>query len=96
MTWHKVDKYIPMKPSVAAYQRGGGKGSRVFETGELDGFYVDKELDRAVHITFEQREVIVIDIYNTAQAAHEPVGETLGIIEFNLDTGEAKFFRDGR
>ncbi len=49
-----------------------------------------------VHITFEKKEIIVIDIYDTAQAAHKPVGETIGIIELNLDTGEAKFFRDGR
>lgn len=96
MTWHKVDKYIPMAPSVATYRRGEKKGSRVFRMGELDGFYVDNELDRTVHITFEKKEVIVIDIYDTARAAHKPVGETIGIIELNLDTGEAKFFRDGR
>ncbi len=96
MTWHKVDKYIPMEPSVATYRRGEKKGSRVFRMGGLDGFYVDNELDRTVHITFEKKEIIVIDIYDTAQAAHKPVGETIGIIELNLDTGEAKFFRDGR
>ena len=96
MTRHKIDKYVPMTSSVATYRRGEKKSSRVFKMSELDGFYVDNGLNRTVHITFEERNVIVIDIYDTAQAAYKPVGEAIGIIELNLDTGRANFFREGR
>jgi len=94
MKWHKIDSYIPMP--VLAGKRGGKDKSRVFKLGELDGFYVDNEIDRAVHITFEEKDVVVIDIYDKARAAIAPVGETLGIIELNLKTGKAKFFKEGR
>ena len=96
MTWHKVDKYIPMRSSVATYRRGENDGSRIFRMSELDGFYVDSELDRTVHITFEEENVVVIDIYDTAQAAYKPVGEAIGIVELNLGTGGASFSREGR
>ena len=96
MTWHKIDKYIPMRSSVATYRRGENDGSRIFRMSELDGFYVDGKLDRTVHITFEEEDVIVIDIYDTAQAAYNPVGEAIGIIELNLNTGGANFFKEGR
>ena len=96
MTWHKIDAYIPMKASVATCTRGEERGSRVFEMGELDGFYVDNELDRTVHITFEKQHLLVIDIYDTAQAAYKPFGEAIGIIELNLHSGKAEFFNDGR
>lgn len=77
-------------------RKKGESDGRVFEMGELDGFYVSSKIDRAVHITFEKKDVIVIDIYDTATAAIAPVGETLGIIELNLKTGKAKFFKEGR
>lgn len=96
MKWHKIDKYVPMKVPVATYKRREKVRPRVFEMGELDGFYVDNELDRTVHITFEEEDVIVIDIYNTARAAIAPVGETLRIIELNLNTGKANLFKKGR
>lgn len=96
MKWHKVDKYIPLKTSVTTHKRGRRNVPSVFRLGELDGFYIDNELDRAVHITFEERDVIVVDIYNTAQAANKPVGNAIGIIELNLRTGRAKCFREGR
>ena len=96
MTWHKVDTYIPMRSSVATCTRGEKRRPRIFEMGELDGFYVDKELDRTVHITFEKQDLVVIDIYDTAQAAYKPFGEAIAIIELNLDSGKAEFFSDGR
>lgn len=94
MKWHKIDKYIPMP--VFASKRGNKKKSRVFKLDEMDGFYVDNEMDRAVHITFEEEDVVVIDIYDRAKAAIAPIGETLGIIELNLKTGKAKFFKEER
>jgi hypothetical protein len=50
-------------------EKRGESDRRVFEMGELDGFYVSSKIDRAVHITFEKKDVIVIDIYDTATAA---------------------------
>lgn len=97
MKVHKIDKYIPMKTTVATYKRGNKNESRVFDINELDGFYVDNELDRTVHVTFEEEDVIIIDIYNAAEAAYNPdKGEAIGIIELNLTSGEAKFFKDSR
>ncbi len=99
MMQHKVNKYIPEKSTlfpVATYKRGEKKRPRIFEIGELDGFYVDTQLDRTLHITFEEKDVIVIDIYNTAQAAYSEAGEVMGIIELNLRTGKTKFFTEGR
>ena len=96
MAWHTVDRYIPMKSPVPTYARGAKKRPRVFKMGELDGFYVDTELDRAVHITFEENDVIMIDVYNAAQAAYNDTGEAISIIEVNLRTGRANFFTEGR
>ena len=69
---------------------------RVYPIGELDGFYVDKASDRCIHVTFDEEHVIVVDVFNTARAAHAPVGEALSTIELNLSTGEAKLYHDGR
>ncbi|MDP3025496.1 MAG: hypothetical protein Q8O10_08165 [candidate division Zixibacteria bacterium] len=96
MTWHKVDKYVPMELPVTTYKRGERKRPRVFKMDELDGFYVDKDLNRTLHITFEKEDIIVIDVYDTVQAAYKPVGETLGIMELNLSTGKVKCYREGR
>ena len=81
---------------MATYKRGQEKRPRVFKIDELDGFYVDNETDRAVHITLEEKDVVVIDVYNSSQAAYTETGETIGIIEVNLKTGKAKFFTEGR
>ncbi len=70
---------------------------RIFEIGELDGFYVDKKLDRTVHITLESEDTIVIDIFDTAQAAYDSnTGDALGIVELNLKTGDTQHFKEGR
>lgn len=60
---------------------------RVYPVDELDGFYVDGELDRTVHITFDAEDVIVVDVFDTTAAAYAPVGEPLSIVEINLRTG---------
>lgn len=96
MKSHKVDTYVPLKSTPDTYGRGEKNKPRVFQIEELDGFYVDKELDRTVHISFDEEDVIVIDVYDTTQAAHKDTGEALGIIEVNLRTGKAKFFTEGR
>jgi hypothetical protein len=99
MTWHKVDKYISNKESklpVTTYKRGRKNSPRVFKIDDLDGFYVSNSLNRAVHFTFEQEDIIVIDIFNSAQAAHNDAGDAIGIIELNIRTGNAKFFTEGR
>ena len=96
MEWRKVDKYVPMRSPVLAYKRGEKRRQRVFSIEELDGFYVDNKLDRTVHITFEEEDVIVVDVYNTAQSAYNDAGEVIGIIEVNIRTGKAKFFTEGR
>lgn len=96
MKWHNLDKCVRMKAPVATYTRGKKGKPRVFEINELDGLYVDNTLDRTVHIGFEEEDVVLIDIYDTAGAAYEPVGETLGIVELNIKTGKAKFFKEGR
>lgn len=95
MTWLRVEKYVSTK-SLGLTKRIAKKKPRVFKMHELDGFYVDNELDRTLHITIEDRDVIVIDVYDTEKAACEPTGEPIGIIELNLNTGKAKFFREGR
>ena len=63
---------------------------RVFDINELDGFYVDKGSNKTVHITFEKEDVLVIDIYDTVEAARRPVGEVLDIIEIDLKTGKMR------
>ena len=85
-----------MESPVVTYNRGNKNKPRVFKIDELDGFYVDKNLNRTVHMTFEEEDVVIIDIYDTVQAAYEPVGEILGIVELNIRTGKAKYFREGR
>ncbi|MCQ4574609.1 MAG: hypothetical protein NOU37_05120 [Candidatus Brocadiales bacterium] len=70
---------------------------RIFKIGELDGFYVDEKLDRTVHITLESEDTIVIDIFDTAQAAYDSnTGNALGIVELNLKTGDTQHFKEGR
>ncbi|MFQ5956484.1 MAG: hypothetical protein ACE5KK_01790, partial [Candidatus Brocadiales bacterium] len=70
---------------------------RIFEIDELDGFYVNKKLDRTVHITFESEKIILIDIFDTAQAAYDSnTGDALGIVELNLKTGDTQHFKEGR
>ena len=70
---------------------------RIFKMGELDGFYVDEELNRTVHITFESEETVLIDIFDTRQAAYDSdTGDVLGIVELNLKTGNAQYFKEGR
>jgi len=96
MAWHKGSNYIPMKSPVATYKRGGQKSPRIFKTGELDEFYIDTELDKAVHITFDEEYIIVIDVYDTAQAAYNDTGEVIGITEVNLRTGKARFLTEER
>jgi hypothetical protein len=96
MSRHKVDNYVSLKAPVTTYKRGRKKRPRVFNINELDGFYVDNRMDRTVHITFEEEDVIIIDIYDTAQAAYDNKGEVVGIIEVNIRTGKAKFFTEGR
>lgn len=75
---------------VVTYKRIEKDKQRVFEIDELDGFYVDNEFDRTVHITFEEEDVFVIDIYDTVDAAYDPVGEAIGIIKVNIRTGESE------
>lgn len=96
MKCHKIDRYIPMKTTVDMYKRKENNKPRVFEISELDGFYVDKKLDRTLHVTFEEEDVILIDLYDTAQAACKDTGTAIGIIEVNLRTGKAQFFTEGR
>jgi len=67
---------------------------RIFPIGEMDGFYVDKRFDRTVHVTFDTEDVIVIDVFNAALAAHEPIGETLSIVEINLKSGAARIVKN--
>ncbi len=96
MKRHKVDTYVPVKSTPHTYGRGEKNKPRVFQIDELDGFYVDTKLDRTVHVTFEEEDVILIDVYNAAEAAYNDNGEAIGIIELNLTTGQAKFFKEGR
>lgn len=65
---------------------------RVYATEQLDGFYVDTTLDRCLHFTFEEHDVLVLDVFNTARAAYAPVGEALSTIELNVRTGQARVF----
>jgi len=65
---------------------------RVYPLDELDGFYVDEDLSRCVHVTFDAEDVVVLDIFDTAQAAYTPVGDALSSVEINLQTGEVKFY----
>ena len=69
---------------------------RVYPIGELDGFYVDETSDRCIHVTFDEEDVIVVDLFDTARAAHAPVGDVLSTVELNLTTGEARLCHDGR
>ena len=69
---------------------------RVYAMAELDGFYVDETSDRCIHVTFDEEDVIVVDLFDTARAAQAPVGDVLSTIELNLTTGEAKLCHDGR
>lgn len=96
MVRHKVDEYIPIKSSVVTHKREKKTKPKVFNINELDGFYVDNRMDRTVHITFEEEDVIVIDIYDTAQAAYDDKGRVIGIIEVNIRTGKERFFSKGR
>ena len=64
---------------------------RVFPVDELDGFYVGDGM--CVHITFEDEETIVIDIFDDGMAAYSGgAGKLRGHpVILNLRTGEARF-----
>ncbi len=55
---------------------------------DLSDFFVDSELDRTVHFTFEDHKTIVMDLFDRASASFAPVGESLLSIKVNLRTGE--------
>jgi len=71
---------------------------RVFPVDELDGFYIGDGLlgdGLCVHITFEDKETIAIDVFDTESAASDgSKGEIIGNpITLNLRTGEASLER---
>jgi len=67
----------------------------VKKVDELDGFFIDKKLDRCIHITFETEDTIAVDVFKTAEAAYLPVGEILVIVIINFRTGEIKIEKEG-
>lgn len=71
-------------------QRETLTNGRVFPVDELDGFYVGDEL--CVHITFEDEESIVIDVFDTELAAFRDVGNVIAPpVILNLRTGKVRF-----
>lgn len=71
-------------------QRQGLRKPRVFPLDELDGFYVDEGI--CVHITFEDRQTIAIDLYDDERAAYNPErGKLVRSIILNLENGELTF-----
>ena len=60
----------------------------IYPIEKLDGFFIDRTLNRTVHLTFETESIIVIDLYDTVDAAYSPVGECLSMVEINLEFGK--------
>jgi len=96
MTCYKGDPSVSTKSSVTTFKRNAKKKPRVFSVEELDGFYVDNDLDRCLHFTFEKTDTLVIDVFNSSQAAYGHTGQAIGIIEVNLKTGRSRLFTEGR
>ena len=69
-------------------KRDVGGGPRIFKLDDIDGFYLDEEYNRCYHFTFENATSLVIDIYDTLEAAYEPVGDTTDIIKIDLESGK--------
>ena len=63
---------------------------RVFPVDELDGFYVGNGL--CVHITFEDEETVVIDVFDDELAAYDGhAGQVVNKpVILNLRTGEVR------
>jgi len=58
---------------------------------EIDNFWVDKELNRTLHVGFENDEWLYFDLFDTAKAAvASEAGKVLTAVFLNLKTGEIK------
>lgn len=63
-----------------------GQETRVFPLDELDGFYVCDGI--CVHITFEDKETIAIDLFDDEAAAYNPnKGNVIRTVILGLKTG---------
>ena len=62
------------------------RGPRVFALDELDGFYVGDGI--CVHVTFEDRHSVAIDLFDDEAAATNPhKGEVIAAVLLDLKTG---------
>ena len=58
---------------------------------DFDGFWVDEELDRTLHVGWEDGETLYIDLFDSWLAAFEAEGnDSLVSILLNVKTGEVK------
>lgn len=57
---------------------------------ELEGYFVDYELARTIHVTFEDEDVIVFDIYDDREIKDTLRKDPIGIIELNIRTGKCR------
>jgi len=72
------------------FQRQGFSSTRTFPLNELDGFYVDEGI--CVHITFEDKRTLAIDLYDDMRAAYNPErGKLVRSIILNLENGALAF-----
>jgi len=56
---------------------------------DFDGFWVDEELDRTLHVGWEDDETLYIDLFDSWLAAFEAEGnDSLASILLNVKTGE--------
>lgn len=60
----------------------------VHQLQELDGFWVDRQLARTLHIGWEDEETIYLDLFDSDKSAYAAEGnQCLSSMMLNLRTG---------
>jgi len=63
--------------------------ARVFPMDKLDGFWVDRALDRCLHIGWESEDTLYLDLFDSASAAYNPErSDLLMSLHLNIATGD--------
>jgi len=57
---------------------------------ELDGYFEDTDISRTIHVTFEDRDVIIFDIYDNSEIKDTLRKDPIGIVELNLRNGKCR------
>jgi hypothetical protein len=62
----------------------------------LDGFWADQELNRTLHIGYEDEETLYFDLFDSNRAGYDADGSRcLVAVLLNLRTGEVRIEKGG-